>query len=49
MTHLLTAYGIAFLLAAQVGPITLLIVRSIVRGGRAVVIGLLMAAAVAPS
>ena len=47
MTHLLTAYGVAFLLAAQVGPITLLIVRSIVRGGRAVVIGLLMAAAVA--
>ena len=47
MTHLVTAYGVAFLLAAQVGPITLLIVRSIVRGGRAVVIGLLMAAAVA--
>lgn len=47
MTHLLTAYGVAFLLAAQVGPITLLIVRSIVRGGRAVVIGLLMAGAVA--
>jgi len=47
MTYFLTAYGIAFLLAAQVGPITLLIVRSIVRGGRAVVIGLLMAAAVA--
>jgi len=47
MAHLLTAYGVAFLLAAQVGPITLLIVRSIVRGGRAVVIGLLTAAAVA--
>jgi threonine/homoserine/homoserine lactone efflux protein len=47
MSHILTASGIAFLLAAQVGPITLLIVRSIVRGGRAVVIGLLMATAVA--
>ena len=47
MRHLLTASGVAFLLAAQVGPITLLIVRSIVRGGRAVAIGLLMATAVA--
>jgi threonine/homoserine/homoserine lactone efflux protein len=35
------------LLAAQVGPVTLLIVRSVLRGGRALVVGLAMAVAVA--
>jgi threonine/homoserine/homoserine lactone efflux protein len=34
-------------LAAQVGPVTLLIVRSVLRGGRAVAVGLAMAVAVA--
>jgi threonine/homoserine/homoserine lactone efflux protein len=34
-------------LAAQVGPVTLLIVRSVLRGGRAVAVGLAMAGAVA--
>jgi threonine/homoserine/homoserine lactone efflux protein len=34
-------------LAAQVGPVTLLIVRSVLRGGRAVAVGLAMASAVA--
>ena len=34
-------------MAAQVGPVTLLIVRSVLRGGRAVAVGLAMAAAVA--
>jgi putative LysE/RhtB family amino acid efflux pump len=37
----------ALLLAAQVGPVTLLIVRSVLRGGRAVAVGLAMAGAVA--
>jgi putative LysE/RhtB family amino acid efflux pump len=34
-------------LAAQVGPVTLLIVRTVLRGGRAVAVGLAMAGAVA--
>jgi putative LysE/RhtB family amino acid efflux pump len=40
-------FGIGFLVAAQVGPVTLLIVRTVLRGGRAVAVGLAMAAAVA--
>lgn len=44
---LLAGYGVGFVLAAQVGPVTLLIVRSVVRGGRAVAVALAMAAAVA--
>jgi threonine/homoserine/homoserine lactone efflux protein len=43
----LSGYGLGFFLAAQVGPVTLLIVRSVLRGGRAVAVGLAMAAAVA--
>ena len=39
--------GLGLLLAAQVGPVTLLVVRSVLRGGRAVLVGLAMAAAVA--
>src|SRR5204862_7419870 len=34
-------------LAAQAGPVTLLIVRSVLRGGRALVVGVAMAVAVA--
>jgi putative LysE/RhtB family amino acid efflux pump len=44
---LLIGLGLGFFLAAQVGPVTLLIVRSVVRGGRAVAVGLAMAGAVA--
>jgi putative LysE/RhtB family amino acid efflux pump len=44
---LLSGYGLGLLLAAQVGPVTLLIVRSVLRGGRALAVGLAMAAAVA--
>jgi threonine/homoserine/homoserine lactone efflux protein len=44
---LLTGFGLGLLLAAQVGPVTLLIVRSVLRGGRAVIVGLAMAGAVA--
>jgi hypothetical protein len=33
-------YGFALFLAAQVGPVTLLIVRSVLRGGRAFAVGL---------
>jgi putative LysE/RhtB family amino acid efflux pump len=40
-------YALGLLLAAQVGPVTLLIVRSVLRGGRAVAVGLAMAGAVA--
>jgi putative LysE/RhtB family amino acid efflux pump len=47
MTLVLSGYGLGLLLAAQVGPVTLLIVRSVLRGGRAVAVGLAMAAAVA--
>jgi threonine/homoserine/homoserine lactone efflux protein len=43
----MTGYGLGLLLAAQVGLVTLLIVRSVLRGGRAVAVGLAMAAAVA--
>lgn len=43
----LRGYGLGLLLAAQVGPVTLLIVRSVLRGGRALAVGLAMAAAVA--
>jgi threonine/homoserine/homoserine lactone efflux protein len=43
----LPGYGLGLLLAAQVGPVTLLIVRSVLRGGRAFAVGLAMAAAVA--
>jgi putative LysE/RhtB family amino acid efflux pump len=43
----LTGFGIGLFLAAQVGPVTLLIVRSVLRGGRALAVGLAMAAAVA--
>jgi len=44
---LLAGAGLGFFLAAQVGPVTLLIVRSVMRGGRALLVGLAMAAAVA--
>jgi threonine/homoserine/homoserine lactone efflux protein len=47
MALVLSGYGLGLLLAAQVGPVTLLIVRSVLRGGRAVAVGLAMAAAVA--
>jgi threonine/homoserine/homoserine lactone efflux protein len=43
----LSGYGLGFFLAAQVGPVTLLIIRSVLRGGRALAVGLAMAAAVA--
>jgi threonine/homoserine/homoserine lactone efflux protein len=43
----LSGYGLGLFLAAQVGPVTLLIVRSVLRGGRALVVGLAMAVAVA--
>jgi putative LysE/RhtB family amino acid efflux pump len=43
----LSGYGLGLFLAAQVGPVTLLIVRSVLRGGRAIAVGLAMAAAVA--
>ena len=44
---MLSGYGLGLFLAAQVGPVTLLIVRSVLRGGRALAVGLAMAAAVA--
>jgi putative LysE/RhtB family amino acid efflux pump len=47
MDLLLVGLGLGFFLAAQMGPVTLLIVRSVLRGGRAVAVGLAMAAAVA--
>jgi putative LysE/RhtB family amino acid efflux pump len=43
----LAGFGLGLFLAAQVGPVTLLIVRSVLRGGRAVLVGLAMAGAVA--
>jgi putative LysE/RhtB family amino acid efflux pump len=43
----LAGLGLGFLLAAQVGPVTLLILRSVLRGGRAIAVGLAMAGAVA--
>jgi putative LysE/RhtB family amino acid efflux pump len=42
-----TGFVLGLVVAAQVGPVTLLIVRSVLRGGRAVLVGLAMAAAVA--
>lgn len=42
----LSGYGLGLLFAAQVGPVTLLIVRSVLRGGRALAVGLAMACAV---
>ena len=39
--------GLGLALAAQVGPVSLLIVRSVLRGGRAMAVGLAMAGAVA--
>src|SRR5215216_4825322 len=47
MEVLLAGLGLGVFLAAQVGPVTLLIVRSVLRGGRAVAIALAMAGAVA--
>lgn len=44
---MLIGFGLGFFLAAQVGPVTLLIVRSVLRGGRAVAVGVAMAGAVA--
>jgi putative LysE/RhtB family amino acid efflux pump len=46
MSLLLIGMGLGFFLAAQVGPVTLLIIRSVLRGGRAVAVGLAMAGAV---
>jgi threonine/homoserine/homoserine lactone efflux protein len=43
----LVGFGLGFLLAAQVGPVTLLIVRTVLRGGHSVAVGLAMACAVA--
>lgn len=43
----LVGFGIGLIVAAQVGPVTLLIVRTVLRGGRAVAVGLAMASAVA--
>jgi putative LysE/RhtB family amino acid efflux pump len=43
----LTGYGLGLFLAAQVGPVTLLIIRSVLRGGRALAVGIAMTAAVA--
>jgi threonine/homoserine/homoserine lactone efflux protein len=42
-----TGLGIGLVVAAQVGPVTLLIVRTIWRGGRAIAVGMAMATAVA--
>jgi len=47
MSSLLVGLGLGFVLAAQVGPVTLLIVRSVLRGGRALAVGLAMAGGVA--
>jgi threonine/homoserine/homoserine lactone efflux protein len=43
----LTGFGLGLVLAAQVGPVTLLIVRSVLRGRRALAVGFAMAGAVA--
>src|SRR5947208_1132152 len=43
----LAGLGLGVFLAAQVGPVTLLIIRSVLRGGRALLVGLAMALAVA--
>lgn len=42
----LSGYRLGLFFAAQVGPVTLLIVRSVLRGGRALAVGLAMACAV---
>jgi threonine/homoserine/homoserine lactone efflux protein len=42
-----SGYGLGLFLAAQVGPVTLLIIRSVLRDGRAIAVGLAMAVAVA--
>jgi putative LysE/RhtB family amino acid efflux pump len=47
MALFLAGLGLGFFLGAQVGPVTLLIVRSVLRGGRAPLVGLAMALAVA--
>jgi len=47
MALFLAGLGLGLFLAAQVGPVTLLIVRSVLRGGRALLVGLAMAVAVA--
>jgi threonine/homoserine/homoserine lactone efflux protein len=47
MTAPLVGFGLGLFLAAQVGPVTLLIVRTVLRGRRAVAVGLAMAGAVA--
>jgi putative LysE/RhtB family amino acid efflux pump len=47
VTVFLAGFGIGLIVAAQVGPVTLLIVRTVLRGGRAVAVGLAMACAVA--
>jgi threonine/homoserine/homoserine lactone efflux protein len=39
--------GIGLLVAAQVGPVTLLLIRTVLRGGRAIAVGLAMAVAIA--
>jgi threonine/homoserine/homoserine lactone efflux protein len=44
---LLAGVALGAVLAAQVGPVTLLIVRSVMRGGRALAVGIAMAGAVA--
>jgi putative LysE/RhtB family amino acid efflux pump len=44
---LLLGLGLGVGLAAQLGPVSLLIVRSVLRGGRAIAVGLAMAGAVA--
>jgi threonine/homoserine/homoserine lactone efflux protein len=43
----LAGFLIGLVVAAQVGPVTLLIVRTVLRGGRAIAVGLAMASAVA--
>ena len=44
---MISGFALGLFFAAQVGPVTLLIVRSVLRGGRALVIGLSMGLAVA--
>lgn len=43
----LAGFLIGLVVAAQVGPVTLLVVRTVLRGGRAIAVGLAMASAVA--
>lgn len=47
MSRVLGGLGLGFFLAAQVGPVTLLMIRSVLRGGRAVAVAVAMAGAVA--